>query len=340
MAGVIVFVVFAAVLILQFWRGWRRGMLATLLGLVGLVAALAVSHLLALRMGLWLGQTTSWGAFWGVLVAGLGSFLLVSGLFEVFARMARRRVQHRGTSRASRVGSAILSVLAGWVFLVLLAWCYELFYAQGMAAAGTAEDDRGTGNGTASALHDSQGRRGLPDLSGTWPMRAARGTFEVGLYAALPRGIQIYFVDAGQRLQRSDPVQRMMSSTDLLDDIMSADEDQIAANTDLDELLQDEESFGLLKQLGMVDSDATPEDVRREVNDELAEVGARMGPVLRDPQVLEALESLASDPDAELDDPVALMADPRMGLILGKIFQASFTAPPEPPPDAEAQDLE
>ena len=101
MATWIVYLIVGSLLLIQLFRGMRRGFSATLVGLVGLVVALVVSHLAAIPVGALVAKIFGWSQLTAMLVSGLVIFGVLSLIFEFLVALLRRRARRKGLCPAS-----------------------------------------------------------------------------------------------------------------------------------------------------------------------------------------------------------------------------------------------
>lgn len=163
--GAVIDVVVVAALALAAWHGWRRGALVMLLALAAFSAGYVGAALLFRPAGNYLARTFSLAPIvalplGGALVMAVITGVVRLGTFTVERRRAIARQQGEPPSRVDAAGGAVLGVLKGAGYAIVMAW-------------------------VAMTLH-SIAHVG-PDISASWTGRASSAIMKRATYAVTSR---------------------------------------------------------------------------------------------------------------------------------------------------------
>ncbi|MEA2068825.1 MAG: CvpA family protein [Verrucomicrobiota bacterium] len=298
--------ILAAIVLLFFLlAGWQKGFLLSLLGVVRVVLAYGMAFLAGRYLGFWLGTIAHRPRIVTIpVIAGL-TFVIITFAFHVI--MANLREEHRNKEEKedyshpwySSLGGGGINFSIGLFSLVFLFWLGDLFL---VGVTGSSIP------GTGKSIFGRFSRRTVYEtayLSASRKGRESQAAAMARVVSNPERGMEHL-----ENVISADSVQQLVTDRQFAKDLLSGNPERIEQNASLQQLFNDRETLGELREMGILWED----EKKSALCKKLSKFGSNE-------TIKDSIQNLKDKKLLNTDNITLLIRDPDFDVILGELMK-------------------
>ena len=312
-------IIFAVVILLFAWRGFRSGFIKSLGRVFTMLAGYAAAILYSGPLSSWIEMQFGWQGVVAFIGTSLTLFLAAGlAMMLIFALLRRYLFPGDDISATSALGGGFIGTLVGVLLAIAIVWSFA--FVRDMRSPNTTTTTETTASEHSSGVETLANR--LAERAVSAAMNASSVTPEVARLSGALAAAPAYVMQRTQRLMKSTEFQALMQDPRNQRVLDSGNPERVQRLPAFRALAANPDLLALAEKSGLADDD----DLEAELARQLTDTWGRAQQVKNDPRV----QAILTDPEfqAALDsgNPVDLLTNHQLHELADIIFANEATA--------------